>query len=209
MRAPLVRTLNSRKFVLPAAALFAAMWLAAQAEASPIIYTDRDAFLAASSTTTLFTMDNPQVQWPYSPPNNFPGFIVTYQEGGDSVEFLFDISGMGTTNGSLALGTSYQSGWGFVSAPVLAFGFDVLYQDAGMRLNIMGQTVQPTSPFVGVVSDTPLTPYFSWSATGGNLNTHTVIDNMLITTVPEPTTLLMTGLGCAALTLTRRLRGRK
>jgi len=171
------------------------------AAAGTILYTDRAAFEAALGNFTLITFDDPVINGPHTTADDFHGFIVTYD---DLVKFWFDISGLGTTDGSVTLGQTFQSGSANSLAPVTAFGFDVINTGGFTNLGLVGHIVSPSSPqFVGVISDTPLFMQLTWSSLAPSIfdDPTTTIDNLAIQTVPvpEPASGLLFALGCAAL----------
>jgi hypothetical protein len=172
------------------------------ATAAAILFTDRAAFEAAIGNHQTLTMDDPAVHGPHSTPDDFDGFIVNYD---DAVDFWFDISGMGTVDGSLLLGASHQSGWGHMLTPTTAFGFDVVQADPFVQMLIAGFAFTPaTIGFFGIVSDAPLDPNFSWTVTGPQIDGRAVIDNVTIKAVPEPATWVLVGLGSGLVLWTRR-----
>jgi hypothetical protein len=192
------RSPRARAFAQAVVVLFL-LSVAARAQAAPVLFTDRGAFdTAVGGGSSLVTFDNPDVV--------FVGeefrFSVTYD---DLVQFWFDISGLGTVDDNLMLGANYQTGWGNVLEPVYAFGFDVIRESPDVRLYMQDQEFTPSAPqFLGFVSDVPFDANIYWTAYLGE-GTPTSIDNLRIkTAVPEPSTLLLGALGCAALGLRRR-----
>ena len=196
--------------VLLCAALFLMVLSSRPAAAATILYTDRAAFQAALGDYTLITLDDPVINGPHTTADDFHGFIVTYD---DLVKFWFDISGLGTTDGSVTLGTTSQSGAANVLKPVTGFGFDVISTGGFTNLNLLGHTVSPAGPqFVGVISDTPVFMQLTWWSSAPSIldDPTTTIDNVTIKSVPvpEPASWLLFALGCVVLCYLNARRAR-
>ena len=184
---------------VPAALVLLAMGWATRAESAPILFTDRDAFNQAVGDSTVVTFDQPEA-CTYD-------FVrrtctVTYD---NLVTFVFDaVGGVGVNSDSITLGRSGLAANGRVIMPVTAFGFDVI--DAGQGLvPFGGQWFQLNGPqFFGLLSDTPFMPQFGYAPLG--FTAPYSIDNLVVKTVPEPATVVLISLGCAAIGLSRRRR---
>jgi hypothetical protein len=125
-------------------------------------------------------------------------------------------AGVGVTTTSILTATGEEDFVGaFFSTPYMAVGFDAYLNGLGPATatffngaTVLGSfsfpALQDNIAFLGIVSDTPITS-FRWTGTlGGQLNTG--IDNIQVSQVPEPSTLLLVGVGLVAYRYRRRLR---
>ena len=193
----IIRTKQFRRIL--AALVLLVVGSNARTEAAPILFTDRDAFNRVVGASTLITFDEPEAC--SINPQNLT-CTVTYD---DLVTFVFDaVGGVGVRPDHITMGRSGLAATGRVLQPVTAFGFDVISVGQGL-VPFGGQWFQLNGPqFLGIVSDTPFMAQIGY--TGLGFTAPYSIDNMAIRTVPEPTTVLLTALGCLAAGLHRKRR---
>lgn len=191
------------------------------AQASPILFTDRTVFHAATGSSTVLTLDAPtQIQ--YDPLVNLADYRATYQ---GLLRFRFDaLGGVGINgDGTVTLGRTGLMAGGWLLDSATAFGFDILPNNYSfVDLSVQGRDgtraswTIPTSGlrFLGVTSSTPFFANISYlgrsitfapGETGISLGY--TIDNVVIKTVPEPSSLLLLAAGLLGLFLWHHRRG--
>lgn len=170
---------------------------ATPAMASPILFTDRDAFNAYVGEYTLLTLDDPEIVTsdPFIAQATF-GNLLTFDYDPFSVECV----GFGM------ICLNLLSASGTVLEPVTAFGFDITAGEQfpptlGPGLSFGGTTYSTVDSlaganFLGLASRDPFIGRFSYLASDTLFIT---IDNVAIQTVPEPSTLLLLGAGLVGL----------
>lgn len=171
------------------------------AKAIPTLFTDRAAFDAAVGSYALLTLDEPsQVSF-----DAFHGVkTATYEQ---LLAFTFDnVGGDGVNpDGTVTLGNTGLGAFGTVLQPVTAFGFDVVKPFLNGTLSIADivagsarfQVSLAGVSFLGVVSASPFlarveyaTPIIHTLA-GPEPAFPFTIDNVAITTVPEPSSVML------------------
>jgi hypothetical protein len=191
--------------------LLTAFGTASRIEAAPIIFTDRDAFNLAAEPGAPLTITDVTLS---------TGLIhVTY---GNMLPVVFDSEGLMHSNctpnplaktcgsipfGGGSLGASFTSVEPFVS-PIKAVGYEVVG-----TFELFGRVIHATTPeFIGFVFDEPTTtmplPQFVYIPDPMQplpLQAPFNIQNVVVTALPEPATLLMFG-SAAAVCLVRRRR---
>jgi len=209
-------------------ALFVALALVGtRADASAIIFTDRDAFNAAVQPNARVGFDEPgHVSCDFNagclPFLVFDGGLFRLREDFE----VFASSNTSIVNGQIVLNSLTIGGFGFSSVgttvPSLAVGFDVTPVGGPVTLTVIaGASPFPTfalnaPQFLGFLFDDPSTQ-LGWVVAPPNLcpgfepqpgcrTSVAVIDNISLRTVPEPATVLLFGAG--ATLFTRRKRSR-
>jgi hypothetical protein len=178
---------------------------ALRASAAPIFFTDRAAWEAAANPNVLLTFDTFQPLEPGALPHTFG---TTYA---DIFRISGDITGAGQVYNGGPGGLQLIANTGFgagTTAPVWAFGVDVTPLMCGNCVTPEATfTVGPvrmenvTAPqFIGIVFDTPtvvsVAPGIVRGLPGGLLSPSQIfVDNVAVTTVPEPATLLLLSMG--------------
>ena len=129
--------------------------IAARAEATTIVYPDRDAFNAAAGNTTLLTFDE-------APPCFRPDgglFICRFDYG--VIEVQYEPSSPPAPP-YIRYSQIERPVFTQLQEPLTAIGFDVIPLDTAARFSLFGFAVSTTTPaFVGFVNDdgTPFTSF--------------------------------------------------
>lgn len=185
---------------------------AAPAAAAPIFFNNRAAFDAAAGAGLAF--EGFEANFAVAATIAFAGFTVGETNGIDALGQLRDFPGLvnGITGGTGALvyddnGDSIATFFSF-TIPITAFGLDIT-TNPGSTMTIGGSVSDTVllgtnvPSFWGVIDPAGLTS-ISFDASGGpNVAFDTVSYG---TAVPEPTSMLLMGLGLGALGLRRRSR---
>jgi hypothetical protein len=193
-----------------AALLLTAFGTTSKIEASPIIFTDRDAFnLAAEPGSPLTITDVVLTTGPIR---------VTY---GNMLTVEFDREGLTHSNctpnplartcgsipfGGGSLGASFTSVQPFVT-PIVAVGYEVVG-----TFEIFGQVIHAATPeFIGFLFDEPTTtlplPQFVYTPDPTQtlpLQLPFNVQNVVVTALPEPATFVLFGTAAAACLVRRR-----
>jgi hypothetical protein len=180
-----------------------------RASAAPIIYTDAAAFDAAAGQTHSIRFDETPTYSMFDYSNFF--MYLTFD---NLVGFGSDITGASQLNGS---GVQLDGNGGGVTTlePITGFGFDIAYSWENSRIRIwgvgdpngtMGYDIPEGSTFFGVLFDEPtvITITSEVGVTAGARGYR--LDDLRIRTVPEPSTLLLLGLGVCAVARRRPYR---
>lgn len=199
--------------------LLAMVGLAARTEAGPITFSDRAAFEAAVGDFTLSDFNDPS-QHPCAMNMDPSSYLCTGDYGG--LTWRGDYANAGIWGGEFSFRIDASSTL-TPTERIRAFGFDVVggdfetMGDMGFSYRLGGgheiSLILAQHSFFGVLFDPrdellslnffapPGTRLGSWPAV--------TIDNLAVatTTVPEPTTLLLFGLGLTAAMMRRRRRG--
>ena len=204
-------------------AMIALTLLAVPAGASMQYYTSQTEWIAA--TSDVFTIDFNGYGQGYAP------YYVDYSTGGGITlggvnfvgftgitdEYRLEVDNPGRDSGDWGSGDYLRGGWApsyvLVTLPgsgSTAVGFNLMsYPNAKVVLvtfstgdsRSVSTFTRPTQAFLGAISDTPITSV-SFSTSGG----YTLLDNFQYEETPEADTVLLGGLGLAALVFARRLR---
>ncbi len=186
--------MNHRRSLSMVLAIMFVPIIAVPVKAMPIVFTDRASFTAAVGNYTLLTLDSPdpvptsqlisQVNNGYFNATYSNLFTVTY----DSAAFKPSMPG-GAPPGLVAFG----AGGGFTTVgkvlqPVTAFGFDVVHTVSTPSFLVLNGTAYQLNglSFLGWLLDTPSTLDMYNTANGGPAVFE--IDNVVIKSVPEPST---------------------
>jgi hypothetical protein len=204
-------------------ALGSAALVSQRAEASPIIFTDRAAFEAAAEPNILVTFDDIQPdRWApafcFQPASSCSYFVDSVAHV-SSFSFTDNHSGVG--GGALSLNFQAITGIGVDGPPMIAIGFDVLPGDAvpGQFVGLSwvvgvdpmggpireGVRLPADAPgFFGLFAD-PIGGFeLTTNTTGPGLPRSAILDNVAITSVPEPSTALLVLAGAMVLSQRRR-----
>jgi len=176
------------------------------ASASPIYYTDRDAFMAAvaepphTGDLTLVTLDQT---------GSYPDFCAAgawHQGGPESdvyctltydglVEAKIDYTFVGSV-GPSSITYTLLSGFVTTLDPVFAFGMDIAVYPSFPAYpgTLAGQT------FWGIVDSAPFVGAFDYNPAMGTV----VVENVYVQRVPEPSTWLLGAIGLLAVIAARR-----
>lgn len=192
----------------------AAMLLATQTQAAPVLYTDEAAYLAAVGATTTYVdfAGSPAATVSgasFTPAVTFGSCTTNFASCGNQVlhnsDAITDLGGSAAPNGVSRLGGAFTD-------PVWAFAFHYISGGVtsvelnGGALNVV---VDPINGFLGIVSDVALTDFVGINAVFPNNigNDRYFIDDFRINNrVPEPATLALV---LASLVVTGGLRRRR
>ncbi len=186
--------------------------------AAPLFFTDESSFQSALSSASLTTTIE---SFEGLTPGSFATITVgdlTISISGGSYVLVFNEA---ATDGDQSIGWD-QSGKGTItwtfSTPISAFGIDIL----GLGLPLGATTLTLTTVtgsqalftdhlgtldeirFGGVIDTT--TPFSTVSFSSSNESDAIIFDRLQTTSVPEPTTMLLLGLGLLGVVGVRRLR---
>lgn len=197
-------------------ALILFVLLCAPASAEPVIFLDRDAFNLAAEPNRSIPFDADVSDCVFDPSSStcnhtFDGLLSV----------SYDIAGIGLLGDALGLGffAGQSSAHSFLE-PVTAIGFDLVGIQSPLPQDVIfsfaGLTIQYTSgplsspQFFGVIFDTPQT-FIPASANGAvnPLPLGFVIENLAVTTVPEPATLVLFGTAVSVVVGSRRFMSRR
>ena len=181
--------------------------------ASPIYYTDRSAFNAAAGSLNFESFEvapsGPQASF------SFSGFTVEETNGTNALTNVLINSAFGTypvTNGSGALwydDNDNSIGVFTFASPITAFGLDLTTAlnssiTIGGDLSTTLNRTSNTPAFFGVIDTTPFTT-ITFNASGGPEVGFDAV-SFGTTSVPEPITMLLLGVGLVGLAATKRMR---
>ena len=165
-------------------------------QATPIIFTDRDAFEAYVGSSTLLPLDKPTVV----PDIPFGQMHITYN---NLFRLNVELGGyLRYTSGPISLGWSGLIWSGVTLAPVTAFGFDIIGAAPNAHISIFNSTYKVDGlHFFGIVSPDPITvPIYGG---GCDIRSSCIItaDNFTAKPVPEPSALLLLAAGLVVLSI--------
>jgi PEP-CTERM motif len=201
-----------------ASSLIFLLLLTAPAAAGPVIFLDRDAYNAAAQPNRSLVFDADVTDCEFIPML----FACTHTFDG-LLKVTYDVAGIGLVGNSLGLGffSGQGSSHSFLT-PVSAIAFDLvaisfsgpgatftpsLFSFAGTTFSLPPLTPLDSPLFFGAIFDTPQTQIpASVTQVGTGMPGGYQIQNLAVTTVPEPGTLLLFGSAVAAAMCSRRFR---
>ena len=177
------------------------------AQAAITTYTSRAAFESALNSVTVDNLDGVTASFHYG--DSRPGYVISTPQ----MYGCINQSGCGD-NASSGFDSAYL--WNYLgqdtftfNLPTNGFGFDYAnpkFYDLGSKIIIDGYTSPTASGFFGVISDVAVTS-FTTDQTGAFI----IFDNVTygptapaISSVPEPTSIALMGLGLLGFASSRR-----
>jgi hypothetical protein len=215
-----------RQMKIVCACIIALAVLGTRAEASAIIFTDRDAFNAAAQPNARVGFDEPgHVSCDFNA--GCPPFLV-FDDGLFRLREDFEVFSSSSTsivNGQIVLNSLTIGGFGFSSVgttvPSLGIGFDVTPVGGPITLTVIAGTspfltfALNAPQFLGFLFDEPSTQ-LGWAVSPPNFcpglepqpgcrTSVAVIDNITLRTVPEPATAILFTAATAVFLARRRV----
>lgn len=197
---------RARPLLLPAILLTALAATVSTASAAPIVFTDRTVWEAAVGTFETETFDGVAAGNLPSTPTTVGLLTVTADVegaivGGVDLNLTANLFGVNDLLIEFPL-------------PVMAFGADFIniIDASGVQVSVAGDVFQlhdhivGASGFFGVTSTSPFSSVLFSQGNRPGVNEFVDLDDVSFSSVPEPATMTLVGLGFGAIAVRRRLR---